>query len=71
MAKVHETRAEAAKRSRPKLKSRDEAAAELNVHVRTVDRLILAGRLKAVKLGRCKMITVTSLDALTTGADAP
>jgi excisionase family DNA binding protein len=53
---------------RPKLFSREEAAALLgNINIRTVDRLVKRGQLKAVRLGRRNMVTRESAEALAAG----
>jgi excisionase family DNA binding protein len=53
---------------RLKLFSREEAAALLGkINIRTVDRLVKRGQLKAVRLGRRNMVTRESAEALAAG----
>ena len=52
---------------RPKLQSREVTAKELNICIRTVDRLLRVGRLKGVKLGRRQMVVIESAEAVAAG----
>jgi excisionase family DNA binding protein len=52
---------------RPKLQSREDTATELNVHIRTVDKLLKSGKLKGVKVGRRHMVNRESSQALAAG----
>jgi excisionase family DNA binding protein len=47
--------------------ARDDAAKQLNVHLRTVDREIQRGKLRGVHVGRRSFVTAESLDALIAG----
>jgi hypothetical protein len=53
--------------AKPKLQSREATAEELNIHIRTVDRLLNTGRLKGVKLGRRRMVVTESAQTLAAG----
>ena len=52
---------------RPKLQSREDTAVELNVNVRTVDKLLKSGKLKGVRVGRRHMVNRKSSQALAAG----
>jgi excisionase family DNA binding protein len=58
-----ETLRERARRDKPALRSRDRSAQKLNVHVRTIDRLVRRGKLRGVKVGSRMMIEDDSIDA--------
>jgi excisionase family DNA binding protein len=47
-----------------KLLSRYEAAEVLNVHYRTIDKLIRNGELRGVKIGRRHMVDMSSANKL-------
>ena len=44
--------------------TRAQAAEELSVSVRTIDRLIRRGQLEAVRIGRCVLVSVASLERI-------
>jgi excisionase family DNA binding protein len=50
-----------------RLATREEAAKQLNVHERTIDRAIKRGELRGVHVGRRTFVTVDSLEALIAG----
>jgi excisionase family DNA binding protein len=43
-----------------KLQSRDETAAQLGIHVRSLDKLIRAGTIETIKVGRRVMVRCSS-----------
>jgi excisionase family DNA binding protein len=47
-----------------KLQSRERTAAQCNVNIRTIDKMIQRGDLQAVRLGRRLMISIASVNAL-------
>ena len=47
-----------------KLQSRERTAAQCNVNIRTIDKMIERGELQSVRLGRRVMISVGSVNAL-------
>jgi hypothetical protein len=49
---------------KPKLQSRETTAAQCNVNIRTIDKLLKRGDLQGVKLGRRMLVTVESAEAL-------
>ena len=49
---------------KPAVRSRPGAAHKLNVHPRTIDRLVKRGKLRGVKIGSRMMIDDDSIDAL-------
>jgi excisionase family DNA binding protein len=49
---------------KPAVRTRPSAAHKLNVHPRTIDRLIRRGKLKGVKIGARMMIDDASIDDL-------
>ena len=55
---------ERARRDKPALRSREGSAHKLNVHVRTIDRLVRRGKLRGVKVGARMMIDDASIDDL-------
>ena len=52
------------RRDRPRLRSREDTAYKLDVHPRTVDRLVRRGKLRGVKIGSRMMIDDASTDDL-------
>jgi excisionase family DNA binding protein len=50
--------------------AREEAAARLRVHLRTVDRAAKRGELRSVHVGRRSMIAADSVEALIAGETA-
>jgi excisionase family DNA binding protein len=44
--------------------TRAQAAEELSVSVKTIDRLIGRGQLEAVRIGRCVLVSVASLERI-------
>jgi excisionase family DNA binding protein len=64
---VKETRAQAAEKVEPKLSSRHAAARQLDISVRTLERLSAKGALKSVPIGSRRLIRNDSLDALIRG----
>jgi excisionase family DNA binding protein len=57
----------AEKTGRQELLDRDEAAARLRVHKRTIDRAVKRGELRSVYVGRRHLIAADSVDALIAG----
>ena len=51
--------------SAPEFLTRPEAAAVLRIHPITLDRLIRAGRLPAVRIGRRVLLSRSAINALT------
>ena len=47
-----------------KLQSRQRTAAQCNVNVRTIDKMVERGELQSARLGRRVMISIASVNAL-------
>ena len=47
-----------------KLQSRERTAAQCNVNVRTIDKMVERGELQSARLGRRVMISIASVNAL-------